>query len=208
MADDEVPTNMALMAFSDFELQCCSTSSYRVIFTPKLDLSNSGLEEFQQPEFEGYGPKTSKSVSEDISNKVRESPDAPKIIKFVRPKQQEKPVRKSVKYAEVYRPKAVNTARPNSAVVNAMRANQVNAVKASACHSSKKTRSSQDYILMPLWKDGSLFDSSSKNASNDEPQPSSDAGKKDDEGVNKESGINDQERPKNSTQDVNTAGKY
>ncbi|GKD76698.1 hypothetical protein Tco_1339319, partial [Tanacetum coccineum] len=35
--------------------------------------------------------------------------------------------------------------------------------------------------------DGSLFDSSSKNASNDEPQPSSDVGKKDDEGVNKES---------------------
>ncbi|GJW04938.1 retrovirus-related pol polyprotein from transposon TNT 1-94 [Tanacetum coccineum] len=73
-------------------------------------------------------------------------------------------------------------------------------------HSSKETRSSQDYILMPLWKDGSLFDSSLKNASNDEPQPSSDAGKKDDEGVNKESGIDDQERPKNSTQDINTAG--
>ncbi|GJS53862.1 putative ribonuclease H-like domain-containing protein [Tanacetum coccineum] len=54
--------------------------------------------------------------------------------------------------------------------------------------------------------DGSLFDSSSKNASNDEPQPSSDAGKKDDEGVSQESGIDDQERPKNSTQDVNTAG--
>ncbi|GJW95535.1 putative ribonuclease H-like domain-containing protein [Tanacetum coccineum] len=36
--------------------------------------------------------------------------------------------------------------------------------------------------------------------------PSSDAGKKDDEGVNKESGIDDQERPENSTQDVNTAG--
>ncbi|GKE03327.1 putative ribonuclease H-like domain-containing protein [Tanacetum coccineum] len=50
-----------------------------------------------------------------------------------------------------------------------------------AGHSSKETGSSQDYILMPLWKDGSLFDSSSKNASNDEPQPSSDARKKDDE---------------------------
>ncbi|GJV41939.1 hypothetical protein Tco_1420379 [Tanacetum coccineum] len=37
---------------------------------PKFDLSNSGLKEFQQREFEGYGPKTSKSVSEDISNKV------------------------------------------------------------------------------------------------------------------------------------------
>ncbi|GJV10370.1 putative ribonuclease H-like domain-containing protein [Tanacetum coccineum] len=50
-----------------------------------------------------------------------------------------------------------------------------------AGHSSKETGSSQDYILMPLWKDGSLFDSSSKNASNDEPQPSSNAVKKDDE---------------------------
>ncbi|GJS58996.1 retrovirus-related pol polyprotein from transposon TNT 1-94 [Tanacetum coccineum] len=48
-------------------------------------------------------------------------------------------------------------------------------------HSSKETGSSQDYILMPMWKDGSLFDSSLKNASNDEPQPSSDAEKKDDE---------------------------
>ncbi|GKD12740.1 hypothetical protein Tco_1197147, partial [Tanacetum coccineum] len=46
---------------------------------PKFDLSNSGLEEFQQPEFEGYGPKTSKSVSEEISNEVRESPDAPLV---------------------------------------------------------------------------------------------------------------------------------
>ncbi|GKB66697.1 hypothetical protein Tco_0928109 [Tanacetum coccineum] len=81
MAKDEVPTNMALMAFSNFELI--------------------------------------KSVSEDTSNKVRESPDAPLVkelvsddklekkivfptvakIEFVRPKQQEKPV----KYAETYR---------------------------------------------------------------------------------------------------------
>ncbi|GJV78598.1 putative ribonuclease H-like domain-containing protein [Tanacetum coccineum] len=36
------------------------------------------------------------------------------------------------------------------------------------------------------------------------PQPSSDARKKDDEGVNKESGIDDQEKPENSTQDVYT----
>ncbi|GJX14874.1 putative ribonuclease H-like domain-containing protein [Tanacetum coccineum] len=54
--------------------------------------------------------------------------------------------------------------------------------------------------------DGSLFDSSLKNASNDELQSSSDARKKDDEGVNKESVFDDQERPKNSTQDVNTVG--
>ncbi|GJY68532.1 hypothetical protein Tco_0471514 [Tanacetum coccineum] len=74
------------------------------------------------PEFEDYGPKTSKNVSEDTSNEVRESPDAlmveklvlddklekktvfPTIVKieFVRPKQQEKLVRKPVKYAKMY----------------------------------------------------------------------------------------------------------
>ncbi|GKD73442.1 putative ribonuclease H-like domain-containing protein [Tanacetum coccineum] len=52
--------------------------------------------------------------------------------------------------------------------------------------------------------DGSLLDSSSKNASNDEPQPFSDAGKKDDEGVSKEIGIDDQEGPENNAQDANT----
>nr|GEU57021.1 putative ribonuclease H-like domain-containing protein [Tanacetum cinerariifolium] len=38
-----------------------------------------------------------------------------------------------------------------------------------------------------------------ENANYDEPQPSSDAGKKNDDGVTKQSGINDQKRPKNST---------
>ncbi|GJT28018.1 ribonuclease H-like domain-containing protein [Tanacetum coccineum] len=105
------------------------------LFSPlNLDLSNFGLEEFQQPKFKGYGPKTSKNVSEDTSNEVRESPNAPLVeelvsndkkkivfptvakIEFIRPKQQEKPIRKPIKYAEMY--------RPNSAVVNAVRANQ------------------------------------------------------------------------------------
>ncbi|GKD88984.1 hypothetical protein Tco_1364491, partial [Tanacetum coccineum] len=70
-----------------------------------------------------------------------------------------------------------------------------------AGHSSKEPGSSQDYILMPLWKDGSLFDSSSKDASNDEPQPSNDARKNDDE-----SGIDDQEKPEDSSPGVNTVG--
>ncbi|GKE96561.1 hypothetical protein Tco_1581416, partial [Tanacetum coccineum] len=115
------------------------------------------LRKFQQPEFEGYGPKPSKSVSEDISNEVRESLDAPLVeelvsddklekktifptvakIEFVRPKQQEKPVRKPVKLTAItikgkgwylriiiQRSKAINTARLNSAVINVVRANQ------------------------------------------------------------------------------------
>ncbi|GJU65808.1 putative reverse transcriptase domain-containing protein [Tanacetum coccineum] len=95
-------------------------TAYWVIFTPTLDLSNSDLEEFQKPEFEGYGPKTSKSVSVDIANKVRESPDPslveelvsddkleketafPAKIEFVKAKQKEKPVRKPVQYAKMY----------------------------------------------------------------------------------------------------------
>nr|GEU81141.1 hypothetical protein [Tanacetum cinerariifolium] len=44
-----------------------------------------------------------------------------------------------------------------------------------------------------------------KNSSHDEPQPSSDVGYKDDEGVSKESEIDNQEKSKNNTQDVNTA---
>nr|GEV50378.1 putative reverse transcriptase domain-containing protein [Tanacetum cinerariifolium] len=59
---------------------------------------------------------------------------------------------------------------------------------------------SMNYV--PVVVDGSLFDSSLKNASNDEPQPSSDSGHKDDEG--KESEVDNQEKSENSTQDVNT----
>ncbi|GJV38227.1 putative ribonuclease H-like domain-containing protein [Tanacetum coccineum] len=71
---------------------------------------------------------------------------------------------------------------------------------------------SMNYVLVVVGTnsndlvDDSQFDSSLKNASDDEPRPSSDAGKKDDEGINKESGFDDQERPENSTQYVNTAG--
>nr|GEZ75883.1 hypothetical protein [Tanacetum cinerariifolium] len=63
---------------------------------------------------------------------------------------------------------------------------------------------SMNYV--PVVADDSLFDSSSKNANNDKPQPFSDAGKKNDDGVAKESEINDQQRLENSTQDVNTGG--
>ncbi|GJS85867.1 ribonuclease H-like domain-containing protein [Tanacetum coccineum] len=194
MAYDEVPTNMALMEFSDSEVyndKTCSKTCLKsfetlktqlddlrkdfnksefslatykrglasveeqlvfykkneVIFCEQLavlkrDISykdseinmlKSQLEKLTQekesnqlklkilimllrPEFEGYRPKTSKSVSADICNEVRESPDAPLVeelvsddklkkktvfptvakTEFVRPKQQEKPVRKPV----------------------------------------------------------------------------------------------------------------
>ncbi|GJW98711.1 ribonuclease H-like domain-containing protein, partial [Tanacetum coccineum] len=351
------------------------------LFAPlTIDLSNSGLKEFQQPEFKGYGHKASKCVCKDTSNEVKKTPDAP-----------------------LAKPKVVNTARLTLAVVNAVRANQVNAIKASACwvwrptklnsasitfkrqnyidprgkpkhmtgnmsylsdfkefdreyvtfgggarggritgkrtlktgkldfedvffvkelqfnlfsvsqmcdkknsnrviivkpqnktpyelfrgrtpalsfmrpfgcyvtilntldhlgkfngksddgffvgysltskafrvynirtrkveenllirflenkpivtgskesngagHTSKETEFSQDYIVMPLWKDGLMFDYSLKNSSDDEPQPSSNAEKKDDEGVSKVSRFSDQEQPEGNTLNINTVG--
>ncbi|GKA01798.1 ribonuclease H-like domain-containing protein [Tanacetum coccineum] len=82
---------------------------------PTIDLSNSSLEEFQQPEFEGYGPKASKSVCKDTSNEVKKTPDAPlgeKLVskkekqtifptKIESVKQQEKPARKPVNFDHV-----------------------------------------------------------------------------------------------------------
>ncbi|GJY52308.1 hypothetical protein Tco_0443155 [Tanacetum coccineum] len=111
----------------------------------KLDLSYSGLEEFQQPEFEGYGLRANKSVCENSSNETKKNSDAPLIeewvsdnedevespivvekktvvptipkVDVVRPKQQEKSVRKTVRQ--------VNTAR-QKVVVNAVRTNRGN----------------------------------------------------------------------------------
>nr|GFA31916.1 hypothetical protein [Tanacetum cinerariifolium] len=73
-------------------------------------------------------------------------------------------------------------------------------------HSSKEIGYCQDYILMPLWKDGSLFNYSLKNATNDEPQSSCVAGNKDGNGVNKDCGIDTHENSTNNINDVNTVG--
>nr|GEX94971.1 hypothetical protein [Tanacetum cinerariifolium] len=57
MADNEVPTNMALMAFSDLD--------------------------FKQPEFESYGPKASKRVCVETSNAIKKVFDTPIIKDWV-----------------------------------------------------------------------------------------------------------------------------
>ncbi|GJV87675.1 hypothetical protein Tco_1531613 [Tanacetum coccineum] len=100
MGDEEVPTNMALMAFSDSEIRsqitdksrkCAGFKSYNAVAPPPtglfapptINLSNSSLKEFQQPEFEGYGFKSSKSVCVDTSNEVKKISDAPIIEEWV-----------------------------------------------------------------------------------------------------------------------------
>nr|GEU81503.1 hypothetical protein [Tanacetum cinerariifolium] len=144
MAKDEAPINMARSQITDNSKKGLGYESYHAVPPPptglflplKTDLSYSGLEEFKQPHFESYGPKScekeSKNVSKDIPNEPKEYHDAhlvkdrvsdnkdysgvspvvvekktdvPTIakVKVIRPKQQEKPVRKTVRYAEMYR---------------------------------------------------------------------------------------------------------
>ncbi|GKA09043.1 ribonuclease H-like domain-containing protein, partial [Tanacetum coccineum] len=72
----------------------------------KLDLSYSGLEEFKQPEFKGYGVE---NILKDTSSFVESSLNVDKETIFpvdkkvesVKPKNHEKPVKKSVSYAEI-----------------------------------------------------------------------------------------------------------
>nr|GEV74756.1 putative ribonuclease H-like domain-containing protein [Tanacetum cinerariifolium] len=76
------------------------------LFTPPtIDLSNFGLEEFQHPEFKGYGPNTSKSVCVDTSNEIKKAPNSPIIEAWVSDNDEDesdvmmvqKPVLKNVK---------------------------------------------------------------------------------------------------------------
>nr|GEV71794.1 hypothetical protein [Tanacetum cinerariifolium] len=50
---------------------------------PKIDLSYSGLEEFKQPQFKSYGPKSceieSTNANENIPNELKEYLDAPLV---------------------------------------------------------------------------------------------------------------------------------
>ncbi|GJY97346.1 hypothetical protein Tco_0514256 [Tanacetum coccineum] len=55
----------------------------RLICTPTIDLSNSGLKEFQQPEFEGYKLKENKGVCVNSSNEIKKTTDAPIIEDWV-----------------------------------------------------------------------------------------------------------------------------
>nr|GFA16481.1 ribonuclease H-like domain-containing protein [Tanacetum cinerariifolium] len=117
---------------------------------PKNDMSYSVLEEFKQPHFESYGPKSPRMLVKIFPMSLRNIlmllwlriefkspimvekktgvPTIPKV-KVIRPKQQEKLVRKTVRPRPVNtarpintaRLRPVNTSRPNSTVVNAIR---------------------------------------------------------------------------------------
>ncbi|GJV54711.1 putative ribonuclease H-like domain-containing protein [Tanacetum coccineum] len=90
MAEEQVQTNMALMAFSDSKITNKSKKGFGYSAVPpphpliynrpnKLDLSYSGLDEFKEPEFKGYGfennKKESNVICENQSENSKENSD-------------------------------------------------------------------------------------------------------------------------------------
>ncbi|GKE54008.1 hypothetical protein Tco_1489164, partial [Tanacetum coccineum] len=105
---------------------------------PTIDLSNSGLEEFQQPECLKAMDLRPVRVSikiplmrlTAITIKGKGWNITPRAVLM---KTGLKPLNTAKEKVYTAKPKAVNTARPTSAVVNVVKANQDNVVKASAC---------------------------------------------------------------------------
>ncbi|GJV41393.1 ribonuclease H-like domain-containing protein [Tanacetum coccineum] len=85
MADDEVPINMALMTFQTLRIEFNKSKFNLANYKRGLASVEEQLVFYKknEPEFEGYGPKTSKNINEVTFNEVRESPDAPMVEKLV-----------------------------------------------------------------------------------------------------------------------------
>ncbi|GJY10560.1 putative ribonuclease H-like domain-containing protein [Tanacetum coccineum] len=67
---------------------------------------------------------------------------------------------------------------------------------------------SQDFIVMPIWKDTSYFDSPTKDVENGEPKTADDAQKQVEDSPNNENAEQDKFKDDNSTKDVNAAGQH
>nr|GEU90195.1 ribonuclease H-like domain-containing protein [Tanacetum cinerariifolium] len=119
MADDKVPTNMALMDFLDSEDNCNYHQKERVVSWNNYTMVN-------------YNYSTKKahlSAHRNMASRTVLIKTGLRPLNTVRPVNTAHP--KPTVYSARPMPKVVNTARPNSVVVNTVRANQVNAVKAS-----------------------------------------------------------------------------
>ncbi|GJW13772.1 ribonuclease H-like domain-containing protein [Tanacetum coccineum] len=78
---------------------------------PTIDLSNSGLEEFKQPEFEGYRVKVNKSVSENSSKEIKKTSSVPIIKDWVPNSDEDETIEKVSESANVQKPKQAEQPR-------------------------------------------------------------------------------------------------
>nr|GEV74125.1 hypothetical protein [Tanacetum cinerariifolium] len=141
MAEDEASTNMALMVFSESEFESYRPKSFeKESKNASEDIPNEPKEYLDAPLVKDR-VLDNKDCSVESPVVVEKKTDVPTITKVevVRPKQQEKLVRKTVRLTaitlkwkgwqrpvntarprlvNIARPRSVNTARPNSAVVS------------------------------------------------------------------------------------------
>ncbi|GJX74815.1 putative ribonuclease H-like domain-containing protein [Tanacetum coccineum] len=177
MAEEEVTINMALAlrdaSFKDSEIIALKSEIEKL----KKEKEYTSIKVKKTPDT---------SLVEELVSEKEKQTIFPTKIEFV--KQQDKTARKPVKYAEMYRSQKP---RGNQRNWNNLKSQQLGTnsndfarfkVSIGKGSTSKETDTSQDYIVMPLWKDSSLIDSPSMNVSHDEPELSCDAKKKDDEG--------------------------
>ncbi|GKA85067.1 hypothetical protein Tco_0806721 [Tanacetum coccineum] len=141
----------------DFKIEKFDKASKDLDQLPnKLDLSYSGLDEFKEPEFKGYGPENSKQesnvvcekesdnskensdeslveeqVSQDKSSFVESSPNVDKETVFPANKKVEftKPENHEKPVKKSVRPRIVNTARSYRTPVNTVRPRVVNTAR-------------------------------------------------------------------------------
>ncbi|GKD16887.1 retrovirus-related pol polyprotein from transposon TNT 1-94 [Tanacetum coccineum] len=78
VTDEEVPTNMALMAFSESEFDLATYKRGLASVEEQLVFYKKN-----EPEFEGYRVKVNKSVCENFSNEIKKAYDAPIIEDWV-----------------------------------------------------------------------------------------------------------------------------
>ncbi|GKB17798.1 ribonuclease H-like domain-containing protein [Tanacetum coccineum] len=106
---------------------------------PSIDLSNSGLKKFKQPEFEGYGGKVNKGASENVSKEVKKTLDAPIIEDWVSDCDEDETV--VLESLNVQKPKQADQPRKEISVQNAIekgmtsvvREQGINVVKSTTC---------------------------------------------------------------------------
>ncbi|GKA54629.1 ribonuclease H-like domain-containing protein [Tanacetum coccineum] len=133
---------------------------------PSIDLSNSGLEKFKQPEFKGYGVKVNKDVSENVSKEVKKNSDAQIIEDWVSDCDEDETV--VLESLNVQKPKQADQSRKPGLVpfstarqsfsrtttpVSAARSFKTAAPKPSVNVGKQKTNAFQKQILLILLKE-------------------------------------------------------
>ncbi|GJS85936.1 putative ribonuclease H-like domain-containing protein [Tanacetum coccineum] len=170
----------------------------------KLDLSYSGLDEFKDPEFKSYGSKD-KHRSKDISSFV-ESPLnvdketvflVDKKIEFVKPKNHEKPVKKSVR--EKGKPLMDDKGFVDSGCSRHMTGNISYLSDFKELYGGTNPNESID---------ASYFDSPSKDVGNGEPKSAADDQNQVEDGPDNENDEKDKSEDDSSPKEVNVAGQH